>query len=188
MKSIKHETREQWLVNAAELMAASLFTEEDMPDFRVSCSFPDGSKNKILGQCFDPSASADKTVEIIVTIMRDSRVEVLATLAHELIHAALGTKEGHGKNFRRVALRIGLTGKMTATVAGEDFKKWVWKNRHAMGLYPHKRIIGGALKKQTTRMVKAECPECGYITRTSRKWINDIGAPHCPLHGEMQLA
>jgi hypothetical protein len=27
-----------------------------------------------------------------------------------------------------------------------------------------------------------------YTVRTTRQWIDDMGAPHCPEHGEMQVA
>lgn len=42
-------------------------------------------------------------------------------------------------------------------------------------------------KKQTTRMVKCECGECGYIARTSQKWLDEVGPPHCPSHGAMRV-
>ena len=40
---------------------------------------------------------------------------VLVTLRHELIHAA--GRRGHGKKFKVLAVELGLTGPMTATVA-----------------------------------------------------------------------
>lgn len=33
---------------------------------------------------------------------------------------------------------------------------------------------------QTTRMIKCECLECGYVVRTSRKWAA-MGLPICPV-------
>lgn len=39
--------------------------------------------------------------------------------------------------------------------------------------------IGGK-KKQSTRMIKASCPECGYTVRVTRKWLDTAGAPICP--------
>lgn len=47
--------------------------------------------------------------------------------------------------------------------------------------------IGGtstAKPKQSTRLKKCECGECGYTVRVTQKWL-DVGAPHCPEHGEM---
>ena len=37
-------------------------------------------------------------------------------------------------------------------------------------------------KKQSTRMLKAECPECGYTIRLSKRWA-DMGLPSCPTDG-----
>jgi hypothetical protein len=37
-------------------------------------------------------------------------------------------------------------------------------------------------KKQGTRMLKAECPECGYTIRLTKKWA-DVGLPTCPTDG-----
>jgi hypothetical protein len=34
-------------------------------------------------------------------------------------------------------------------------------------------------KKQSTRMLKAECLECGYTIRLTKKWA-DVGLPSCP--------
>lgn len=42
-------------------------------------------------------------------------------------------------------------------------------------------------KTQTTRLKKCQCTECGYTVRVTAKWL-EVGAPHCPTHGEMQLA
>jgi hypothetical protein len=35
--------------------------------------------------------------------------------------------------------------------------------------------------------LKAECGDCGYTVRVTRKWVDDAGAPHCPKHGAMQV-
>jgi hypothetical protein len=40
--------------------------------------------------------------------------------------------------------------------------------------------------KQDARLIKCECGECGYVVRTTRKWL-EIGAPHCPNHGAMNV-
>jgi hypothetical protein len=46
---------------------------------------------------------------------------ILATLVHELIHAALPLGEAHGDQFGRAARAVGLIGPLTATVAGPIF-------------------------------------------------------------------
>lgn len=41
-----------------------------------------------------------------------------------------------------------------------------------------------AKKKQTTRMVKVVCAGCGYVARTTHKWLDEAGAPICPCNQE----
>jgi hypothetical protein len=90
----------------------------------------------------------------------------------------------HVRYIGKCARAVGLEGKLTATGAGEalvgEMKAW-----HAtLGAYPHATLnpADRPTKKQTTRMVKCECDACGYIARTSAKWINDVGAPLCPCN------
>ena len=37
-------------------------------------------------------------------------------------------------------------------------------------------------------MLKCECATCGYTVRTARKWLEQAGAPLCPIedHGQME--
>lgn len=46
-------------------------------------------------------------------------------------------------------------------------------------------LITNAPKKQTTRLMKVLCADCGYVARVSRKWLDEVGPPHCPDHGPM---
>jgi hypothetical protein len=188
----KAATREQWLVN----LAAALSPQFDalgapLPAYRVSCSFPSSgglSRNrKTIGQCWSPSASADNTTEIFISPTQDDPVNVAAVLVHEMVHAAVGTKAGHGPAFRKIALALGLEGPMTATVPGDAFKSMVAPILEKLGEYPHAKLDASTRKKQTTRLVKCHCVTCGYTVRTTSKWLA-IGAPHCPAHGEMVAA
>ena len=44
-------------------------------------------------------------------------------------------------------------------------------------------------KKQTTRMLKCVCSECGYVARTTAKWLETVGAPLCACNSEqMEVA
>jgi two-component system chemotaxis response regulator CheY len=76
----------------------------------------------------------------------------------------VGNKAKHGKVFRKCAVGIGLQGKMTSTEGSEEFlteaKEWV----KLLGEYPHAILNPGGrpTNKQTTRMVKCQCEECGY--------------------------
>lgn len=200
-------TREQWLNHAAELLRPRI--EEQgvtLPKVRVSVGWPKGSRGgksvHAIGQCWCKSASADETHEIFVSPELDDPARVLDVLAHELVHAACGISAGHGPDFKRVAEGIGLTGRMTATVAGPDFEKFAKATCRTLGKFPHARLGAraatsgnpGAGKgegegeggesdapKQTTRMLKAVCEseDCGMVVRTTRKWIDSVGLPTC---------
>lgn len=113
--------------------------------------------------------------------------QIAAILAHELVHAAVGIPAGHGKAFKRAALGLGLVGPMRATIPGEAFLTAIAPILDAAGLLPHARLDtdgeSTGPKKQKTRMLKCECAECGYTVRTARKWLEQAGAPLCPIEG-----
>ena len=186
-----YATREAWLMAGADAMRP-WFTDHgvSLPPVRMSVGFMGGragSKLKAIGQCWDSSASADGHCEIFIHPSLADPVRVLDVLLHELIHTAVGLRCGHKGAFKRIATALGLEGKMTATVAGEALRARLTAIVDALGPLPHASLNGDAHsgpKKQATRMIKATC-DCGYTVRLTRKWIDDVGAPHCPLHGEM---
>jgi uncharacterized Zn finger protein (UPF0148 family) len=49
---------------------------------------------------------------------------------------------------------------------------------------PDRHVIklDSPVKKQSTRMLKAQCPRCDYTVRVSRKHLSEKGAPICPIH------
>ena len=185
-------TREEWLEKVAAQMAP-WFAERGhpLPRVRMSIGFPStGGKGRRIGECWDGAASADGTHEILIRPDLDDAEEVAAVLAHELTHAAVGIEAGHKAPFAKLAKAIGLEGKMTATQAGDTFKRAVAPILSAVGPLPHARLGFGRStgpKKQKGRLLKAECGECGYTVRVTRKWVEEAGAPHCPKHGPMEV-
>jgi hypothetical protein len=184
--------RETWL-NQVALKLAPAFAERGAPlppRIRIAIGFPStGARGKRIGECWDQTASRDGTFEIMIRPDIDDPHEAAAILAHELCHAAAGLKAGHGPAFRKVALAIGLEGKMKSTTAGEAFKTLAAPILAEVGPLPHARLDLSGLttkpKKQAARMIKCTCGTCGYVTRAARKWIDEKGAPHCPEHGAM---
>ena len=69
---------------------------------------------------------------------------------------------------------------MTATVAGPELRAQLEAISKTLGAYPHGKLTKSGRKKQTTRMLKCECTECGFVCRTTKKWLLDLGAPFCP--------
>jgi hypothetical protein len=127
--------------------------------------------------------------EIFISPLMDDAVKVAATVVHELIHAAIGTKHGHDPKFAAKARAMLLDGKPTATFASEAFKQRVAPLLEQVGAYPHSRMEPGlsGRKKQSTRLMKVICNDCGYNCRVTRKWLDNVGPPHCPVHGEMEV-
>ena len=182
--------RETWLTEAALRLEAELFKplNKSLPEkWRVSWSWPASrasgkGKAGTIGQCFDPSASSDETSEMLISMSQDEPLEVLAILAHEMVHAIEGNDAGHGPKFRKTALAIGLTGKMTNTRPGEAFKHDVTPIIEKLGEYPHAALDLNKRKKQGTRMVKMQCNSCGYIARTTKTNITNYGPTICPCN------
>jgi hypothetical protein len=157
-----------------------------VPSVRVSCGWPYSGK-KAIGEAWDKAAASDKVAQLFISPkLKDEVAErgVLATLVHEVVHAVVGNENKHNRVFGKCARAMGLTGKLTATGAGQELivemKSWMPK----LGKYPHASLNPGMrpVKKQGTRMVKCECGACGYIARTSAKWLTDAGAPLCPCN------
>lgn len=178
--------RDQWLAAVAKRMAP-WFAELGcpLPRYKVSIGFTSkGARGSRIGECWDRGASAGDRFEIFIVPTLSDPIEVAAILAHELVHAAVGLACGHRGAFRRVALAIGLEGKMKTTVPGAKFLERVAPILAGIGPLPHAKLSGlsSGPKKQTTRMLRCECSECGYTARTTAKWIKEAGAPVCPTH------
>ena len=91
----------------------------------------------------------------------------------------------HGPRFRKIALAIGLCGKMTATEESDEFLSRVSVILDRLGKFPHAALDANVgIKKQSTRMIKCACshPDCGMVYRTSQKWVNEsLGQMTCPI-------
>lgn len=197
---IKHKTREAWL-NACAAQILERFSPEFEKHFgsdgwkhlehlKVSTGFPSrGGLTKVIGECWKAKASADETTHhIFINPKLDDLVEVVATLAHEMVHAADDGEHGHKGPFVRCVRDLGLEGKATATFAGEEFAEWARSLDVTLGQYPHVGLIPlSVTKKQGTRMLKLEAPCCGYVVRTTQKWI-DVGYPSCPCGNPLEEA
>ena len=141
-----------------------------------------------IGQCFATSMSASGENEMFISPVLEEPVEVLATLVHEIVHAIDDCQNSHGKAFKKIALAVGLEGKMRSTHAGDALQLKLKAIAEHIGEYPHQRI---KIRKRETKSVqrpKARCQECGYEVRVAKKWQH-LGAPYCPQHGtEMEVS
>lgn len=189
-------TREGWLL-AFTNAARPKFKDCDaaLPEaIRVSVGHPSkGIRSSVIGECWSDAASQDGAVEIFIrpSLQSDSS-RVADVLTHELIHAALGSAEGHGPKFRAVMKRLGLTGKATATVAGPEWHNWADPILEALGPLPgaqlNDMVLGGGKKTQTTRYLKVTCDCCGWQARVTAKHLEGrtLRCPDEDCEGSLQ--
>lgn len=187
--------RETWLLIAIERLRADLFAPQGhaFPDaIRVSMGFGFGrskSSLSILGQYWPSGLTKDGMAQVYISPTLDDSSRVLDVLIHELCHAVV-PGAGHGKLFKRVALSVGLTGKMRATVASDRLKERLNALIQEIGEIPHSRLMptstgpAGAPKKQGTRLVPIGCSDCGFKARTTRMWLDKVGAPLCACNSK----
>jgi hypothetical protein len=183
--------RETWYIQAISALHP-LFKEQgyNIPLVKVSVGFPGGgSARKRIGEHWSPESSDDKLGSIFISPILSDSVEVLAVLVHELVHAVVGNKAGHGPAFKACAVKVGLIGKMRSTDAGDELKARLNALLVGIGPYPHGRLNlrAGPNKKQKTRMIKQECPGCSYVVRSSMMWIKNFGPVTCPCGETMQV-
>ena len=97
-------------------------------------------------------------------------IRILGILIHELVHLAVGIEHGHKTPFRRLAVALGLEGKMTATTESEALKVKLGELvEKKLGALPHSGLAAGQSthKKQKCRQRKWTCPSCEQIIRAA---------------------
>ena len=174
-------TWQVWLESALAALRAkfNIAGYQVPPKTRISIGWPKRAGScGAIGECWATEFSSDQHAEIFVSPEVTNGVQIVETLAHELIHATVGIKAGHGPPFNQCATRIGLAGPMRATTASPEFVAWLEKLFACIGPYPSGYLVD--TPKQGTRQLKCQCPVCGYTARVARKWLSTAGPPLCP--------
>lgn len=199
-----YETRESWLQGGLKELAPVFANSElTLPEkIRAAIGFTSSGRRGPASECWNSKHSDDGHYEIYISPGEALGEKVLESLAHELLHTVLADGTGHGKEFRKAALKLGFDGpSMRNPVAGSLLRDRLAEIAARLGPLPHAplnfrhgRTNGGdeddspdAPPKQSTRLLKSQCATCGYTCRITRKWVTEVGAPHCPLHGEMAV-
>lgn len=134
--------RETWLNSMAEKMAPR-FEElgHQLPKFRVSIGFPSsGAASSANGECWADVCTEDKHFTIFISPKEASSMAIAAILNHELIHAAVGLKEGHTGKFAQMMKSTGMVRPFTTSTPGDDFKSWVQPFIDELGEIPHSQL------------------------------------------------
>lgn len=177
------DNREAWLQKAADKMRP--WFPGKVPEFRVSVGWPGGKgkKGSTIGQAWSRKATEDGIPQVFISPVLSDPVEVLATLLHEMAHVLDDNENGHKKPFADIAAHVGLVKPWTATTPSEELRLKLGKLVRELGVYPHGALNKGVARSphtQTTRMLKAECPnQTGYKVRMTQKWLDEYGAPYC---------
>jgi hypothetical protein len=180
-------SREDWLNGAVDEFRP-MFKQAggELPTkIRVGIGFPGGRGrlDRVIGQCYPPEAVHDGVYTVFISPVHKDPVDTLATLGHELVHAA--GAHGHRSDFSTLARGIGLIAPWTSTKPSEALSEALRGMSERLGPFDHGSIDQTKrLGKQTTRLIKLQCPVDGYTVRSTRKWI-DLGLPDCPLHGDL---
>lgn len=190
-------TREQWLNELAAAMRPMFARAQGglwtVPDkVRISVGWPShralSKKKRFIGQCWNPKCSASGHHEIFVSPVLGDAQQVAETVLHEMIHAVVGTECGHKGAFIACAKALGFGKPWTSTPASDELKGRLREILAALPGFPHATLdteeAEKQRKKQSTRLIKVICEDCGYTARTTHKWLDERGAPICPCNQE----
>lgn len=186
-----HTVREIWLLEFAKRARKHVHEKAGLivPDrLRIGVGLLGTPGRPISGTTYAKGLASDGAVEITIAPRTCDTRDVAGTLVHELIHAC--GVHGHQKDFAKAGRALGLEGKpkemgyVTATPA------WVDAILKRMGNYPQGTLTDPPKRKvQGTRMLKAECPECGMIVRASRQALagKDLTCMDSDCHADIQV-
>jgi hypothetical protein len=173
--------REAWLQAAVEaLRPLFLAKQHTIPACQVSVGFAStGNRLGHIGQCWSTRSSAVPVNQIFIAPTLSDAYEVLDTLVHELIHAVDDCQHKHGKEFKKIALRLGLIGPMRSAGAGPELKVKLLALLPQLGAYPHTSLTVSVRKVVHRSRPRAQCKTCGFQVPMLKKFLA-FGPPICP--------
>lgn len=178
-------TREAWLLSAVDLLRPlAKQAGADVPhNIAVSVGFTGtGRIAKVRGTCYKTSVCEEKrNNNIFISPLMKDVIDVLRTLLHELLHASDDGASGHKGHWAKCAKALGFEGKgNTGYEAGPELRALLQSVADELPAYPHLALSVEDLtaKKQTTRLLKAECPQCTSMPiRVTKKHADTL--PFC---------
>jgi hypothetical protein len=176
-----HTTRETWLLAAVDLLTP-LFAAKGyaLPPCQVSCGFAStGTRSGHVGQCWSTNSASNELNQIFIAPTLKSAYEVIDTLVHELVHAIDNCEHKHGKEFKKIALKMGMKGPMRSAEAGPELKVTLTALLDKLGPYPHGHLKVSMRKAPRRDRPRAKCTQCGYQVPMLKKYLA-YGPPICP--------
>ena len=179
MKS--HPTREAWLLSAIDLLRP-IFAAKGyaLPPCQVSCGFTStGTRSGHVGQCWSTKSASNALNQIFISPTLKSDFDVIDTLVHELVHAVDNCEHKHGKEFKKIALKLGMVGPMRSAGAGPALKPTLEALLTELGPYPNGPLKVSMHKAARRNRPRAKCKHCGYQVPMLKKFLA-YGPPICP--------
>lgn len=214
--AVVHETgtREVWLAGAVQALTPIINAicgeiVPAVPAVRVGVGFPSaGQRSSVRGECWVRRMATDGVNEIILRVtLAANVVDILGTLTHEMLHAALDCQDGHSGRFAKACKAFGFIRATDSLDKTPECRERLQAVADSLGEYPGltglrewdasygSNPIGigkGTIKapkaprvtsgpaKQGTRMVKCTCDICGFTFRATRKWLDKPSGVRCP--------
>jgi len=158
--------QQQYLDRAARRLRRQFLAEAPDPVL-VTYGFPSARalslKKRRVGECWHSGAEPEgyNAVIFVSPILWTDPVEVLATLLHEMIHAA-EPKGGHRAPFSRLARRCGFTRPWTRTPLSPELREKLAALAVSLGEFPAAgmriKIPRRGSKGSRLRLWECECP------------------------------
>ena len=180
----QYPTRESWLLAAVEVLRPLFHSKGHLipTTVHVSCGFAStGLKSHHIGQCWPTQSSSNGVNQLFVSPTLGDPVEVLDTLVHELVHAVDDCQHKHGKEFKKIALSLGMKGPMRSAGAGPELKLKLQGLAAQLGPYPHSTLKVRHVRRVSSPRPRAKCKQCGYEVPMLKKFL-EYGPPLCPQH------
>ncbi len=173
--------REAWLLAAIEAVRPLFLAKQHhIPACQVSVGFAStGNRLGHIGQCWSTGSSTEPVNQIFISPTLSDAYEVLDTLVHELVHAVDDCKHKHGKEFKKIALGLGLKGPMRSACAGPELKAKLVVLLPQLGPYPHAPLQVPMKKSVRRNRPRAQCKTCGFQVPMLKKFLA-FGPPICP--------
>lgn len=178
---MKTMTREAWL-EAAVQQLTPIFANAGytIPACRVSCGFTSsGVRSGHIGQCWSTRSSKDGVNQIFISPALEDPIEVLDTLVHELVHAVDDCQHKHGKEFKKMAMKLGMVGPMRSAGAGPVLKEKLKDLANRLGAYPHASLYVPKKMAARSPRPRAKCKKCGFTVPMLKGFLH-YGPPLCP--------
>lgn len=175
------KTREEWLTIAAQELRKALFADRYIPEFKVSCGFPAGTritkgKTGKQGQYWSGAMTDDGKPQVFISPEISDPIAALAMLTAMIVRVIYPDDSGNNIG---LMLSLGFQRPFDGKSYNLALQSSLYTVSLSLGEYPHSKINLANRRVQETRLVKCVCLDCNYLVYTTQKHLGK-GTPSCP--------